>query len=89
MSEVCIMENNCVPGQPMNIKDKMLAAADMQRKAIEILAAIKHDVIGTEREDGPEPADTCMYDVAARSAAQMDYILELLCEIRDALGVTV
>ena len=89
MNEVCNIANECVPGQPMNIKDKMLATADMQRRAIEILAAIKHDVIGTEREDGPEPEDTCMYDVAARSAVRMDYILELLCEIRDALGVTV
>lgn len=34
MNEVYSIANECVPGQPMNIKDKMLAAADMQRRSL-------------------------------------------------------
>lgn len=52
VGEVCNMENGCVPGRSMNIKEKLLASADMQRKAIEILSAIMRDVTGAERGNG-------------------------------------
>lgn len=89
VGEVCSIENECVPGRPMNIKEKMLTTADMQRKAIEILYAIKRDVMGTERGEGPAHVETSMDEVASRTLDRMDYILGMLCEIRDALGVTV
>lgn len=90
MNEVCNIAKECVPGQPMNIKDKMLAAADMQRRAIDILTATKRDVMGGEKNnEGPAPIETCMDSVASQNINRMVYILELLGEIKDALGVEV
>ena len=89
MDEAYMIEGECAPGRSMNIKEKMFASADMQRKAIEILSAIMRDVTGAKREAREDPAETCMDDVASHSLERMDCILCLLCEIRDALGVSV
>lgn len=90
MNEVCNMPDECTPGRAMNIKEKMLALEEMQRKAIDILSATKRDVMGGEKNnEGPAPIETCMDTVASQNINRMVYILELLCEIRDALGVDV
>lgn len=89
VGEVCNMENGCVPGRSMNIKEKLLASADMQRKAIEILSAIMRDVTGAEREEMEDLVETCIDGMASQSLNRMDCILGILCEIRDALGVSV
>lgn len=89
MNEALNAAKECVSGRTMNIKEKMLASADMQRKAIEILSSIKMDVTGGEITEGDNSVETNMDDVASRSLGRMDQILGLLCEIRDALGVTV
>lgn len=88
MNETCDVENECVPVRPMNIKEKMLAAADMQSKVIEVLSSIKLELLGGDQEECSNQVTTCMDDVASQSLDRMDYILGLLCEIRDALGVS-
>lgn len=90
MNEVYNMPNECVPDRVMNIKEKMLTLEEMQLKAIEILSATKRDVMGGEKnKEGPAPIETCMDSVASQNINRMAYILELLGEIKDALGVDV
>ena len=90
MNEVCNMSDECTPGRAMNIKEKMLTLEEMQIKAIEILSATKRDVMGGEKnKEGPAPIETCMDTVASQNINRMGYILELLGEIKDALGVEV
>lgn len=89
MNETCDVENECVPGRPMNIKEKMLAVADMQRKAIGVMSSIKMELLGGDQEECTNQVAICMDDVASQSLDRMDYILGMLCEIRDALGVSV
>lgn len=90
MNEVYNMPNECVPDRVMNIKEKMLTLEEMQLKAIEILSATKRDVMGGEKnKEGPAPIETCMDTVASQNINRMGYILELLGEIKDALGVDV
>ena len=90
MNEVYNMPNECVPDRVMNIKEKMLTLEEMQLKAIEILSATKRDVMGGEKnKEGPAPIETCMDTVASQNVNRMVYILEMLGEIKDALGVDV
>lgn len=90
MNEVCNMPDECTPDRAMNIKEKMLTLKEMQLKAIEILSATKRDVMGGEKnEEGPAPIETCMDTVASQNINRMVYILEMLGEIKDALGVDV
>lgn len=90
MNEVCNMPDECTPDRAMNIKEKMLTLEEMQLKAIDILAATKRDVIGGEKnKEGPAPIETCMDILASQNNNRMAYILELLGEIKDALGVDV
>ena len=90
MNEVYNMPNECVPDRVMNIKEKMLTLEEMQLKAIEILSATTRDVMGGEKnKEGPAPIETCMDTVASQNVNRMVYILEMLGEIKDALGVDV
>lgn len=88
MNEVCNAVE-CRPGRPDNIKEKLATTVEMQHKAIELLSAIKRDVTGAENADYPIPVANCMDDVVTQSADRMGFILELICDIKDALGVTV
>lgn len=87
MNEVCNMPNECAPARPENIKERMLKTVDMQYKAIELLSAMRREVTGTENNDRPIPVATCMDDVASQQCENMQFILELIYHVKDALGV--
>ena len=87
-----VYENNCTtnavcPAPKMSMRDCLIEVLNQQNKAIQLLAAIKHDIMGVPTDGKPDPECGCMLDVVDLMHLKEIDIVESLLTIMEALGL--
>lgn len=87
-----VYDNNCTtntacPAPKMPMKDCLLEVLNQQNKAIQLLAVIKHDIMGVPTDVKPDPECVCMLDAVDLMHLREVDIVESLLTIMEALGL--
>lgn len=87
MSANCSANAVC-PAPKLPMKDMMAEVLNQQNKSLQLLATLKHDIIGIPVEvKAGEPECVCMLDAAELMSLRENEIVDSLLTIMEALGL--
>lgn len=81
------MSNAVCPAPKLPMKDCLFEILNQQNKANELLAVIKHDIMGVPTDVKTEPECVCMLDAVELIHLRENEIVESLLAIMGALGL--